>query len=399
MDPVLNHPLFQAMQKSERLVIGLMSGTSADGIDAVLVRIHGSFLRTRVEQLAFITLPFTAQARDRILAVAGGSFGGSHELCNLNFYLGTLFADACETLCQAAGISPAQIDLVGTHGQTVYHIPQPEQYLDRSLTSTLQIGEPSVIAQRLGCPVVSDFRVRDMAAGGLGAPLVPYTEYLLYRSETAHVALQNIGGIGNITMLPKDCSLADVYAFDTGPGNMVMDALTDRLTKGKATYDVSGLLAAAGTVSQPLLAYMLQDDYLLKAPPKTTGRERYGRDYVDALCQKAQSLGVSLQDTLSTATRFTAECIRLAIADYCHPAPDRLIIGGGGSQNPTLFGHIRTLLPHCEVLTNEDLQLDSNSKEAVAFAILANEALFAIPNNAIGATGAANPVVMGKISL
>lgn len=399
MNSPAKHPFLHLIQQPSRLIIGLMSGTSADGVDAALVRIHGSSLSTRVEQLAFITLPFTQKARERILAVAGGDFGGSHELCSLNFYLGTLFADACETLCAAAGIALSEVDLVGTHGQTVFHIPQPEHYLGKTFGSTLQIGEPAVIAQRLSCPVVSDFRVRDMAAGGLGAPLVPYTEYLLYRSDTENIALQNIGGIGNITLLPKGCSLAQVFAFDTGPGNMVMDALTFRLTQGKASYDESGLLAAGGTVSLPLLSDMLLDDYLRQKPPKTTGRERYGTAYVDALCQKAQKYSVSLQDTLATATRFTAECIRCALAEHCHTVPDKLIIGGGGSQNPTLLNHIRAILPGCRVLTNEDLQLDSNSKEAVAFAVLANETLFAVPNNAMGATGAANPVIMGKISL
>lgn len=385
--------------RSARLGIGLMSGTSADGVDAVLVRIEGCGTATRVRQLDFAFLPFEPAVRERILQVASGDFGGAAELCRLNFRIGELLADACEAVCARAGVSPGQIDFVGSHGQTVWHIPEREEYLGSTQRSTLQIGEASVIAERLGCPVVSDFRVRDMAAGGLGAPLVPYTEYLLYRSENETVALQNIGGIGNITVLPAGCALSEVYAFDTGPGNMVMDALASRITGGTRTYDDSGRLAASGQVSEGLLAWMLRDDYLLRRPPKTTGRERYGAAYVDSLCAEAQRLGVSLTDTLATATRFTAECIRCAVEDWCADRPSRLVVGGGGSRNPVLMKHLRQVLPGCRVLTNEDLGLDSDSKEAVAFAILANETLFGVCNNAPGATGARHPVVMGKISL
>ena len=305
--------------KPARLGIGLMSGTSADGVDAALVRVEGCGTATRVKQLGFAFLPFAPEVRARILQVASGEFGGAAELCRLNFRL--------------------------------------------------------------------------------GAPLVPYTEYLLYRSETETVALQNIGGIGNITVLPAGCGLEEAYAFDTGPGNMVMDALASRITGGALTYDDGGRLAAAGQVNQELLAWMLQDEYLDRRPPKTTGRERYGAAYVDRLCAEATARGVSLGDTLATATRFTAECIRRAVEDWCPDRPTRLIVGGGGSRNPVLLGHLRQALPGCAVLTNEDLGLNSDSKEAVAFAILANETLFGVCNNAPGATGARHPVVMGKISL
>ena len=236
-----------------------------------------------------------------------------------------------------------------------------------------------MIVEALGCPVVSDFRVRDMAAGGLGAPLVPYTEYLLYQDPQRNVALQNIGGIGNITLLPRGAGLNGVLAFDTGPGNMVIDALAARMTNGKARYDDGGKMAAAAQVNPALLAWMMQDEYLKRTPPKTTGREMYGDAYVEQLLKKANELDVPLRD-------------------YCPVKPDRMIVGGGGSMNPTLLAHIADCLPGCEVMTNEQLGLDSNAKEAVAFAVLANEAMYGQPNNAPGATGAAHPVVMGKIS-
>lgn len=392
------HPLALLSEKESRLVIGLMSGTSADGIDAVLVRIQGSWLSTKVEQLGFITLPFSQEIRNRILKAASGEYGGSHELCNLNFFLGELFGEACMQLCKECGISMEEIDFVGSHGQTIWHIPKQEAYLGKQLTGTLQIGEAAVIAERMGCPVVSDFRVRDMAAGGLGAPLVPYTEYLLYREEGRTIALQNIGGIGNITILPAGCSLEEVYAFDTGPGNMVMDAIVSRLTEKKRTFDEGGALAASGQVSEALLSFMLEDAYLKQPIPKTTGRERYGEEYVNRLVSKAETLGVSLHDALSTATCFTAECIRIGMENFCTPYPEQLVIGGGGSQNDTLLSFIKRALPKCQVVTNEALHMDSNAKEAVAFAVLANETVCCHFNNAVKATGAKHPVVMGKIS-
>lgn len=262
------------LQKDACIAIGLMSGTSADGIDAAVVELRGCGTDTRVRQLGFITLPFSDEARQKILQVAGGAPLDSREICLLNFYLGGLSADACLEACRAAGIQPGDVDFVGSHGQTIWHEPAGADYLGRKVRATLQIGEPSLIAERLGCPVVSDFRVRDMAAGGLGAPLVPYTEYLLYREEHRTVALQNIGGIGNITVLPAGGALADTLAFDTGPGNMVIDALAARVTNGALRYDDGGKLARQGQVSAELLRYLVDsDDYLRLAPPKTTGRE------------------------------------------------------------------------------------------------------------------------------
>jgi len=244
--------------------------------------------------------------------------------------------------------------------------------------------------------VVSDFRIRDMAAGGQGAPLVPYTEFLLYRSETEDVALQNIGGIGNITLLPAGCSLEEVIAFDTGPGNMVMDALVMKYTNGEMGYDDGGKLAASGTVIPELLAWMIDDPYLERQPPKTTGREYYGAEYVERLLHFGD---YPLVDVLATATAFTAQTIALSLRRFAPRMPGRLVVGGGGSQNATLLRYLQESLPEVTVQTQEDLGLDSNAKEAVAFALLANEALFGICNNAPSATGAKHPVVMGRINL
>ncbi len=393
------HPLLRAMEKPARLVIGFMSGTSADGVDAVLTRIAGFGASTRVEQLAFCFTPFSHEVRAEILRLAGGGAATAADFCRINFLLGQLYCEAGDALCAQAGISRAEVDLIGSHGQTLWHIPQEETYLGRRQRSTLQLGEDALLAEHFGCPVVGDFRVRDVAAGGLGAPLVPYTEYLLFRSDRECVALQNIGGIGNVTVMPAGCALDGVLAFDTGPGNMVMDQLVARLTDGRASYDAGGALAARGRVDGALLAWLLADDYLRLPPPKTTGREKYGPAYVDALVRRADALGVSLTDALATATRFTAETIALGLRQFAPAPPARLVVGGGGSMNTTLMAHLMDLLPGCRVMTGEEMGIDSNAKEAVAFALLANEALFASANNAPSATGARHPVVMGKISL
>ena len=390
----MNHPFINLWNKPSRLVVGLMSGTSADGIDAVLTRITGSGLSTRVEQLGFYFMPFDSATRQRILEVCGGEYGGSRELCLLGTHLGQLYAQAVRELLRSTGTE--KIDLIGNHGQTVYHIPEDAPYLGTTIRGTLQIGDPSYLAEEFGCPVVSDFRIRDMAAGGLGAPLVPYTEFLLYRSEEEDVALQNIGGIGNVTLLSAGCTLEEVTAFDTGPGNMVMDALVAKITDGRLSYDDGGKLAASGKIIPEMLAWMLEDPYLAKEPPKTTGREYFGKEYVRKLLEFGD---YPLVDILTTATAFTAQSIALSLRRFAPRIPARLVVGGGGSRNPTLLRFLQEALPECKVQIQEDLGLDSDAKEAVAFAILANEALFGICNNAPSATGAKHGVVMGRINL
>ena len=395
----MEHPLQKLWNKPERLVIGFMSGTSADGVDAALVRISGFGITTELKQLAFHFMPFDEATRREILRLAGGESATAADFCRINFHLGQLYCEAGDALCREANIEPSRVDLIGCHGQTFWHIPQEECYLGRMQHSTLQLGEAAVLAEHFKCPTVGDFRVRDVAAGGLGAPLVPYTEFLLYRSSEECVALQNIGGIGNVTVLPQGCRLEDVFGFDTGPGNMLMDAVTELLTNGEKHYDEDGTMAAAGQVNARLLAHLMQDPYLAKKPPKTTGREAYGARYLSQVLSFAHSHGISLLDTLSTVTRFTAETIAYGLGRFSPYRPGRMIVGGGGCYNRTLMAHLQELLPECKVMTNEDLGLDGNAKEAVAFALLANETIFASCNNAPGATGARHPVVMGKISL
>ena len=387
--------------KDKRLAIGLMSGTSLDGMDAALVEIQGSGLSTRIKLLDFITIPYDDELRSVLMKAVNGEEGGSRLICGLDFILGEIAADACLEICRKAGIEKEKIDFAGSHGQTVYFLSEPVSIANRKTRGTLQIGEASLIAEKLGCPVVSDFRVRDMAAGGLGAPLVPYTEYLLYRKEDKTIALQNIGGIGNITLLPSGCTSDDILAFDTGPGNMVIDAAAHSLL-GKP-WDDEGKHASGGKVHTGLLEWMLafDKDYLELKPPKATGRERYNDNYVRDLLKKAQAFVLSSNDTLATITRYTAETIFLGIQKYCAAgaaAPAELYVSGGGCHNKALMASLRELLPHCAVLTGNDLGINADAKEAIAFAIMANEAIHGLCNNAPSATGAAHPVIMGKVS-
>lgn len=391
--------LLSLMKKPKRLAIGLMSGTCTDGIDAALVQMEGSYTSTSVQLVEFITIPYDPQLRTKLIQLSSGSFGGSYEISKMNFLLGKLFTDACLAVCEKAKILPTNIDFIASHGHTIYHQPLAEEYHQHTVTSTLQIGEPSVISERMHCPVISDFRVRDMAAGGLGAPLVPYAEYILYRSDEKNIALQNIGGIGNITYIPSNATLEDIMAFDTGPGNMIMDALISINTDQKQTFDENGAIASAGIINEDLLHWLLLDPYLFMAPPKTTGREYYGNEFVKKLMIKASTLNVSFPDLMATTTMFTAKAIEINVKKHLPKLPDLLIVGGGGSQNKTLMKYISNTLANCKVLTNEDIGFDSNAKEAIAFAILGNETLFGNPNNVPLATGAKHAVVMGKITL
>ena len=385
-------------EKQSKLAIGLMSGTSVDGIDAVLISIEGNGIATKYEQLGFVTLAYSEEEAQKLLKLAEGNQGGSKELLQMDVFLGKKFTQAALFLCEKYSIPAEKIDFIGTSGHTFYHLPNYTVYLGQKISGTLQLGDPSYLNEAFNCPVVSDFRVRDMAAGGQGAPLVPYTEFILFRSEKKTIALQNIGGIGNITILPKACRRNEVIAFDTGPGNMVIDNIVKIYTNGKLSYDKDGLLARNGKVNYYLLSILLDDDYLKMGLPKSTGREKYNQEYIDNIINIAKKKHISDEDVIYTVTYFTAKTIEIGIKTFSKIIPDQLIIGGGGSHNLVLLEILKSLLPSMQVVTNEEIGLDSDSKEAVAFAILANETLNGICNNLVSVTGAKHPVIMGKIS-
>lgn len=374
------------------LAVGLMSGTSLDGVDAVLCEIHGSGVDTKVKQIAFETLPIPGLIKEKIKACCHDQ-GSVSLVCSLNFELGELFAQAAQSVCQKANVKTEELGFIASHGQTIYHIPKA--YEDYH-ASTLQIGESAIIAQRCGCPCIANFRVKDMAVGGEGAPLVPFSEYILYRKEDQAVALQNIGGIGNVTILPKQASIDDVFAFDTGPGNMIIDEAMLQLYQ--KNYDANGQIAQSGKLIPLLVEEFKQDPYIHKPFPKTTGREVYGQAYtIDLLKRYEQE---RKEDLIATLTWFTAYSIAENYRQFVLPQHDlsQVILSGGGAHNLAIRQYLQEELPQIQVTTQEDLGYSSDAKEAVAFVILGNETIHNKFSNVPKATGASQKVVLGNIT-
>ena len=382
----------------DRLVIGLMSGTSADGVDAALVRISGSGEQTDARLLRFEFHPYPDDLRAEVLSVSEPGGGTTERLCRLNAVLGERFAAAALAVCAAEGVDVAEVGLIGSHGQTVHHLPEPVTAFGASTRSTLQLGDPGVIVERTGATTVSDFRVRDVAAGGQGAPLVPMVDYLLFRSSDVGRVMLNIGGIANITVLPAGCVPEEVFAFDTGPGNMLVDALVGSLSGGAASFDEGGRMAASGRVCGELLDALMAHPYLSRTPPKSTGREVFGRQTLDQILSWRGRL--SDADLLRTVTAFTGASIADAVRRFVLPACEigQVVASGGGVLNPVLMGELTEALEGVEILRVDDLGLPSEAKEAVAFAVLANETLHGRPGNMVSVTGAHHPVVLGTVA-
>ncbi len=385
-----------------RYVIGMMSGTSVDGVDTGLVKLTGSPLAPTVELVAFDNTPYPDNIRAKIFELFRPETARMDKIGYMNVLLGEHYAKSALALIEKAGLTPSDIQCIGSHGQTIWHEPNVCSVDGYDVHYTMQIGEGAVIAQRTGVDTISDFRVADMAMGGQGAPVVPFTEYLLYRRETETILLQNIGGIGNMTVMPAGADASEVFAFDTGAGNMVIDGVMAALTNGAKTYDDGGAFGATGTVHEGLLAELQQESYYRQPLPKTTGREFFGAQYVAQIMQRAAQLHISDADLIATVTDLTAWSIADAYEQYVlaqHKASE-LIVGGGGSYNKTLLAMLgkRFAAHGITVKTQEDLGLSSDAKEAVAFAILADCAYHGIPNNLPSVTGAQKPVIMGKLS-
>ena len=379
--------------KGKMRVVGLMSGTSADGVDAAVVEISSR----KVQLLAFDTFMYPASLRRQILGLCRPESARLDDICHYNFVLGEVFADAVINLCSKSGICLGSIDLIGSHGQTIYHQPSGKRYGRKTIRSTLQIGEPSVIAQRTGITTVADFRPRDMAAGGEGAPLVPYADYVLFKHKRLARAVQNIGGIANVTFLPGGCTQDDIIAFDTGPGNMVIDGIVHLITGGRKRYDAGGKMAAQGSMDKPLLNEMLLHPFLRRRPPKSTGREEFGADFVERVYHQAGKKGLADADIVATVTALTAKSIAQAYHRFLKTMPDELILCGGGSHNRTLVGMLHGELPDVKMLSTDDFGISVDAKEAVSFAILAWATIKGMAGNVPTATGAERPVILGKI--
>jgi len=375
------------------IVAGVMSGTSADGIDVALVRIRGRGLRSRLELLAHTHTSYPASVRRAVLASMNAPSASVADLARLNFLLGELYADAVATAQKRARL---QCELVGCHGQTLYHQGTAASFLGRRIACTWQTGEAAVIAAKLGIPVVSDFRPADLAAGGKGAPLVPFLDYVLYRDAHIGRIVQNLGGIGNLTAIPAGAAPEQVVAFDTGPGNMVVDAVTERLFA--KPFDRNGRLAAHGHVIQSVLQAVLRNPFFRQKPPKTAGREQFGREFVTQflrLCGRADK-----HDIVATASALTARSIAAAVEKFVMPLKGNfreLVASGGGTKNATLVRMLREELAGLRVCTSDEFGLPSEAKEAAAFALLAYETWQHRPSNIPSATGAKRPAILGKI--
>ncbi len=448
---------------SSRLILGLMSGTSADGIDVALVRVddleharhsadterrtqtslvrahsHDAKLDVSQSDVAqldhaqpehaqqenallgnmqsddpdaenahlqhaylenFTTLPFAPAVRAAILRIAEGTPVPAAELSQLNFRLGQVFAAAVLQACKNFRLSPRQISLVGSHGQTVYHQGAATRFAGARVGSTLQIGEPAVIAALTGITTVGDFRPADMACGGQGAPLVPFVDYLLYRDPRHARAALNIGGISNLTVIPSGGRPRDVFAFDTGPGNMIIDALVQHFTRQRQHLDRDARLAARGQALPSLLNHLLADGYYRQRPPKTSGREQFGHALAQRIIAEGRRHRARPADLVRTATLLTALSIVDAMHRWVLPRTrvTQLILSGGGARNPLIVAQLRAALFGIEILFSDALGIPGDAKEAFAFALLANETWHGRPSNLPSATGAIGPAILGKI--
>ena len=386
------------------LVLGLMSGTSADGIDVALVRVPGDARRgdrndrhARLEN--FATLPFPRGVRAAVLRAAEGHELSPGELSQLNFRLGQVFAGALLAACRKFRVRPRRVALIGSHGQTIYHQGAPSRLLGSRVASTLQIGEPAVIAAETGITTVGDFRPADIAVGGQGAPLVPWVDYLLYRNQRMGRAALNIGGIANLTVIPRAAKPRDVFAFDTGPGNMIVDGLVRHFSHSRSAFDRDARIAARGRLLPKLLDVLLDDPYFRLPPPKTAGREQYGETYLRKVLAWGRRHRAQPADLVRTATILTALSIVDALHRWVSPRARiaQLIVAGGGARNPLICAQIAAALPAIEIIPSDKLGVPGDAKEAFAFALLAYETVHRRPANLPSATGARRPAILGKI--
>jgi anhydro-N-acetylmuramic acid kinase len=384
------------------LVLGMMSGTSADGIDVALARMSGAPAKLNTKLLDHTSIKFPPALRKEILRFAEQHAITAGALSQLNFRLGELFANAALAACSEFQVSSKRISLIGSHGQTIFHQGRPVACFGSATASTLQIGEPAVIAARTGITTVGDFRPADIALGGQGAPLVPYVDYLLYRHPKLGRISLNLGGIANITVIPAGAKPKQVFAFDTGPANMVIDALVSHFTRGRKRFDESGRLAMRGRHMPLLMKELRKDPYLELAPPKSTGREYYGRTYVERLIALGRKYHARPNDLINVATHFTASSIVYAIRRFVLPKHkiNQLIISGGGARNALVCALLSAWLTpfDIEVISSLDFGIPTEAKEAFAFALLAYETYHQRPANLPSATGARGSAILGKIS-
>jgi anhydro-N-acetylmuramic acid kinase len=387
--------------RGSRLAIGLISGTSMDGVDAALVRISGPPEKLRVRLIAFTSLAYPEWVRKRLLEIAGQYSTSAGEISQVNFLLGHLFGEAARRVMKKGGVEPKRVSVIGSHGQTIYHQGRTAAIRGKrefAMPNTLQIAEPCVIAEITRLPVVADFRTADVAAGGQGAPLVPMVDYLLLRDNREGRVALNIGGIANVTVIPARAKPNQVFGFDTGPGNMVMDTLVRRFTEDREAFDVGGRAAKLGQVIEPLLKEALTFPFFARRPPKSAGREEFGGAFVQRYFLSRRR--PRFEDLLRTANELTARTISDALSRFVFPRVKvhRLIVSGGGAHNRLLMTKIADLLPKITVERSDRYGLPVDAKEAIAFAVLADRTLHNLPGNLPAVTGARRAVRLGKLT-
>lgn len=395
----MHRQLDELLHLQRRRIIGLMSGTSADGIDAALIEVLGSGESTEWELAAFITVPFEPGTREEILALQSpGADRVLERLARLHFRLAEEYAAACRRVAELAGLTLPDVHLAGLHGQTLFHGTDRR---DPALTpATLQLGEAQLLAERTGLSVVHNFRARDVAAGGTGAPLVPGVDWLLFRSDDVARLCLNVGGIANFTALPRGATSDQVLAFDTGPGNMVIDALAAHYSEGRESYDRNGARAAQARHDEPFLMDLMAHEYFDRQPPKSAGREEFGAAALAAVLRYAEAHRLTPARVMATVTRWTARSVATAYRFHILPhAPmDEVIVSGGGVHNRTLMAALAEELGPLPVRSSQSVGLDPDAREAVAFALLANESIHGRPGNLPAVTGASRGVVLGSFT-
>jgi len=389
--------LEKLFRKKNKFIVGLMSGTSADGIDAALVEIRGSGIASTVHQLAFETYPYPKGFNKFLLKNSDAKTARLDDITRLDMLIASFFADAVKKIVHKASKHLNEIDLIGSHGQTIHHLPINKKMFGRSVHSTMQIGNPSIIAKLTGVVTIGDFRIGDVAVGGSGAPLVPLFDFLTLLSDKVNRAVLNIGGIANITILPRNCSINQVAAFDTGPGNMLIDRLMQKFYN--KPFDKNGKIAAEGKILPSLLFWLIQHPYFRMKPPKSTGREMFGESFVEDIQTKTRR--ANKKDIITTITEFTSLSIYESYLKFIRPKMkiQELIVSGGGGHNSYLMNALKRYFDDVKLRTADELNIPSDAKEAICFALLANETIAGNPGNIPGATGAKRQTILGTICL
>lgn len=391
--------LIELSKKERKNVIGLMSGTSLDGVDVALIEVTGSGINTQINMLGFLEYPFPAGLKEFILKNSMRETSNVEDICRLNFLIPRIYFDAIKTLCKEINFPLQNIDLIGSHGQTIHHLPAKFEMFGYDLGSTLQIGDPAVLAKLSGVPTIGDFRIGDVALGGQGAPLVPYFDFILFHFIDKNRALLNLGGISNITILDKESDQQNIIAFDTGPGNMLIDVLVKKLF-GK-NFDEDGSIAQSGKLDEDLFnALVTRDNFIEKAPPKSTGREYYGEEFLFPIYEEFKNS--AKEDWLFTVSKFTAYGVYRNYEKFIQKetAVDEILVSGGGAKNRFVLKCLHEYFgDSVEVKVIDEIGISADAKEAICFGVLANETISGNPSNIPRTTGASRTTILGKVCL